>query len=278
MQESTAASRLLLLGSEASRAMSPALWNPLLHRLGSTWSYSGWDVPADAEMGPVRDRLLERDVIAANVTMPHKHWAAETADDATEEVRLSGACNLLVREGCRLYGHNTDITAAAVLLGRSRQRHVLLLGAGGAARAALIALKGNVGTVAITDRDRYAARELLDLALDLGMEAQAVSWQKAQDEAAEASLIVNATPIGKNRSDGAVWGDGPLAPDAVFYDFVYAGHVTAGVARARKLGIRSVDGWDHLREQALAMVPLLGLDGQATSLLPEILEQLREKH
>ena len=275
MEPSTEASRLVLVGSAASKAMSPGLWNPVLQKLGSGWTYEAWDVPPGGDLAGVRRRLLDPGIVAANVTMPHKHWAAETADAATDAVRRSGACNLLVRQGSELVGHNTDITAVSVLLGRQFQRHALLLGAGGAARAVLVALSGNVGTVSITDRDPRAAEELLALAGSLGVDARNVTWQQAQDLARDVSLVVNATPIGKDASDAPAWGGKPLAPDAVLYDFVYAGHTTASVARARELGIRSVDGWDHLREQAVAMVPLLGLDGQARLLLQQTLERLR---
>ncbi|NUT70531.1 shikimate dehydrogenase [Pseudarthrobacter sp. C4D7] len=270
--------RLVLIGSAASQAMSPALWNPVLAELGGGWTYEAWDVPAGADLAPVRDRLLEPDIVAANVTMPHKHWAAATADDATSPVRLSGACNLLVRRDGRLAGHNTDVTAVKVLLADGYQRHAVLLGAGGAARAALVAIKGTVGKVSIADRDVRAAEELLELARGFGTEAEAVPWQDAQELASTASLIINATPVGKKTTDGPVWGGGSLAPGAVLYDYVYARHVTASVERARELGARCIDGWDHLREQAVAMVPLLRLDERARDLLRQSLAALREKH
>ena len=278
MEPSTHAFRLALIGSAASQAMSPMLWNPVLARLGTGWSYEAWDVPPEGDLARVRRQLLEPEMVAANVTMPHKHWAADTADAADEPVRLSGACNLLVRNGGRLEGHNTDITAAQVLLGAECRQHALLLGAGGAARAALIAIRANVGAVSITDRDPRAVAELLDLARTLGIEARGVTWEQAQDAAPGASLIVNATPIGKSPSDAPVWGGAALAPDTVLYDFVYARHPTASVACAQAMGIRCIDGWDHLREQAVAMVPLLGLDAGAGALLQETLGRLRSTH
>ena len=251
------------------------LWNPVLGRLGTGWTYEAWDVPPDGDLASVRDRLLEPGIIAANVTMPHKHWAADAAENATKEVLLSGACNLLLRRGSTLFGHNTDIMAVRSLLGGGFQRHVLLMGAGGAARAVLIGLRGQAGTVTISDRDPRAMEELLGLAKELGIAARSVDWDEARALAPEASLLVNATPIGKSVSDGPVWGDGPLASDAVVYDFVYAGHVTGTLSRARGLGARCIDGWDHLYEQAVAMIPLLGLDGRARELLKESLVRVR---
>ena len=272
-----AASRLVLIGSAASKAMSPGLWNPVLRELGNGWTYEPWDVPAGGDLHTTKARLLHPDILAANVTMPHKHWAAGAADRVTAPVRLSGACNLLVREGGELVGHNTDITAVEVLLDGAAHRHALLLGAGGAARAALIALRGKAGAVSITDQDPRAAKDLMDLGLELGVDTRTVTWRAAQDLAAGVSLVVNATPIGKDSSDGPAWGSAPLAPDAVLYDFVYARHATASVARARGLGVRCIDGWDHLREQAVAMVPLLDLDVRVRGLLQERLQHLRER-
>lgn len=102
MENQTPGYRLFLIGSEASRAMSPGLWNPVFEQLGSSWTYEAWDVPAGQDMAGVRAALL---------------------------------------------------------------------GAGGAARAALIALRGLTGKVTVTDRNPQASQQLLDLAASLGMDA-----------------------------------------------------------------------------------------------------------
>lgn len=251
--------------------MSPELWNPVLEQLAIGWSYGAWDVPAGASMSEVRAKLLETDVLAANVTMPHKQWAARTADTVTESVRLSGAANLLVRHDKQLDAHNTDVTAVTALHGDRAERHALMLGAGGAARATLVALKGRAGRVTIADRDSEASHQLQELAVSLGMDARAATWDEAQREAPGASLIVNATPLGKSSHDGPVWGRTALADDAMVYDFVYAKHVTASIARAQEQGLRYADGWDHLREQAAAMIPILGMPPQTGLLLERTL-------
>lgn len=271
MDDEKSGNRLFLIGSVASKAMSPALWNPVLGQLGCRWTYQPWDVPAGGDMAEVRSRLLEPDVIAANVTMPHKQWAAQTADSMTEAVSASGASNMLVRLGGRLAAHNTDVTAFSKLVGFRHQRHVLMLGAGGAARAALVALRGRTGKVTITDRDVTSSRQLFTLARNLDMEAEVVTWDQAQHQAHQVSLVVNATPLGKSANDGPAWGPAPLATDAFVYDFVYASHVTASIASARKQGLQAADGWDHLREQAAAMIPILGLEQRTDKLLQQAL-------
>lgn len=107
------------------------------------------------------------------------------------------------------------------------------------------------------------------------MAAKVVAWEAAQVLAPTVSLIVNATPIGKSPSDPPVWGEARLSRDAFVYDYVYAGEATASIRGAREQGIACVDGWDHLREQAVAMLPLLGLDRRAASLVVGTLKTLR---
>jgi shikimate dehydrogenase len=275
MENRTPAHRLFLIGSAASSAMSPGLWGPAFGELGTSWTYEAWDVPAGHDMSGVRAAMLAADVVAANVTMPHKQWAAATADTVTEPVRLSGASNLLVRNGRRLDGHNTDITAVAELLGGRHQRHALMLGAGGAARAALVALAGLADRFTVTDKDPRASQQLVDLAARLGIQAAAVPWSESRECAAGASLIVNATPLGKGIDDEPAWGQAQLSPDAFVYDFVYAGHTTATIACARAQGLACADGWDHLQAQAAAMIPILGLAPETGTLLRRTLTQLR---
>jgi shikimate dehydrogenase len=277
MESHSSGARLFLIGSDASHAMSASLWNPVLKALGSTWRYEGWDVPAETRMSGVRKRLLADDVVAANVTMPHKQWAAHTADTVSEPVRLSGAANLLINRGNELAAYNTDVAAVAEILGDRPQRHAVMLGAGGAARATVVALRGRVSRLTVADRDAGAAADLSSLAAGLGVAAEALPWSEAQGQARNASLIVNATPIGKGAEDEAVWGDGELAPDAVVYDFVYAGHVTASISSADRQGLTCVDGWDHLQAQAAAMVPLLGLAPDARRLLAKTLREIRAR-
>lgn len=278
MENHPPAHRLFLIGSDASAAMSPGLWGPVLEQVGSSWTYEAWDVPAGQDMSGVRAAMLEADVVAANVTMPHKQWAAGTADTVTEQVRISGAANLLVRRGRRLSAHNTDITAVAELLDGRHQRHALMLGAGGAARAALVALAGLADRVTVTDRDPRASQQLLELATSLGMKAGAVTWDEARDSAPGASLIVNATPLGKSSADEPAWGSAELSPDAFVYDFVYAGHTTATIAAARAQGLPCADGWDHLRAQAEAMIPILGLKPETGALLGRTLTVIRTEN
>jgi shikimate dehydrogenase len=268
---------LVLIGSDASKAMSPPLWNSAFKHLGNGWTYEAWDVPANNDMTAIRKALLAPDIVAANVTMPHKQWAATTAESTSRMVRLSGAANTLVSYEGGLAAHNTDIIAVATLLGNRQHRSTLLLGAGGAARAALVALDGRTGRVTITDRDLAAAKKLVILADGMGLTAEAVPWSEGQSRAADASLVVNATSIGKDIDDAPAWGDVRLSPDGFVYDFVYAGHETASIISAREQGLECADGWDHLQLQAEAMIPLLGLALKTRKILHKSMSTIKTR-
>ena len=230
--------RLFLIGSDASHAMSPSLWNPVLKELGSPGVTRAGTCPPGQACPAVRARLLDGDVVAANVTMPHKQWAAQAADTVSEPVRLSGAANLLIGRGNELAAYNTDITAVATLLGDRPQRHAVMFGAGGAARAALVALRGRVTRVTVatgTPARRPISPPLLP----------AWAWPPRRCPGLKPSArpgtphsLSMPPPSAKEQATAPVWGDGALAEDAVVYDFVYAGHVTASIAAATRQGLR----------------------------------------
>lgn len=275
MSHSINATQLFIIGSHASQTMSPNLWNPVFEALDNHWSYEPRDVPAHSPMQEIRNSLLSTRVIGANVTMPHKQWAAGIADERSEQVSLSGAANLLIRQGGKLHAYNTDLIAVATKLATRMHDHVVFLGAGGAARAALVALKEHIGTVTIADRDPEAANQLLSLATRMGVRGKGVDWSRAAQATAQASLVINATPIGKHAEDGAAWGTAQLAPGTHIYDFVYSAHTTGTIKAAIEQGLEYSDGWEHLLLQAEAMVPLLGLPEQSKTQLQQSLQRIR---
>lgn len=266
--------RLGLIGEHASEAMSPRLWAPVLRTVRPTWSYEPWDVGADGVVG-LRDRLLEGDVMAFNVTMPHKRWAAAAADTASGPVRMSGAANLLIHEAGRLAAHNTDIDAMRAAVRDVEGESATVLGAGGAGRAAVIALRGRASAIRLADPNREALRGTADFALTQGIAVEEVDWEGRGDAVSSSSIAVNATPVGMRATDTAIWGTDDLSAVGLVYDFVYAEHETANAVVARLAGTTLVDGWEHLLRQAQAMIPLLGLPDAVHWMLGRSLAEIR---
>jgi shikimate dehydrogenase len=180
-----------------------------------------------------------------NVTVPHKEAAARACETLDEVAARCGAANTLVRTATGWRGTNTDAPATAELLaaaGVGRGTRALLLGAGGAARAAawaLLSLGAEVGVAARrTDAAEALCRDLAG-AGGAGALAEPVPWDDVEEASRAAAVVVNATSVGLPGKPGAL---PPLALHAgqLACDFVYGD--TAFAALARTAGARLVSG------------------------------------
>src|SRR5213593_1059930 len=170
--------------------------NAAFAKLGLPHRYSVRDV-TDAQLGATLERMRRADVLGANVTIPHKEAALRLVDEASDEARRVGAVNTIVRRGERLIGDNTDrigfhrgLESAGIL--EISNVDVLVLGAGGAARACVLdLLSGNDVLVAGRTIER-AERLVASMPPEKSGTARAVTWDDA---------LVNATPLGMHGED-----------------------------------------------------------------------------
>ena len=231
------AKRLGVLGWPVAHSLSPRIQNAALRAAG----LRGWRY----QLLPVAPELFDQVVRAlgpagfrgANVTLPHKPAALELATVRSERARAIGAANTLLFEADgSISADNTDAPALiAALPFDITDTTALVLGAGGAARAAVWALiDAGASDVAVWNR---TSRRALELGSELG--ATAVR------EARPADILVNCTSVGLG-NDGSL--DGlPLKPSDLgsfrcVVDFVYAERETALVVAAGALDIPTVDG------------------------------------
>lgn len=176
-----------------------------------------------------------------NVTAPFKEQALAAADDASNTAQLCGSANLLVFDGGRVRADSTDGAGLmAALVEQAPEldvsgRPVLILGAGGAARAAAAALKAAGAEVGVLNRTPERAERL---AADLGMRVA------APDDLARAALVVNALS-----APPQIDVDG-LRSDAVLMDMTYRPLLTPFLAAGRARGLTTVDGLAMLIGQA----------------------------
>ena len=240
-----------LLGHPVAHSLSPAMHNAAFRSLGLPHRYEALDVTADALPGMV-ERIRSGDVLGANVTVPHKEvilTLVDTWDGPTAEI---GAANTLSRtpDGLRVLGSNTDAVGFAYATRDLplEGARVLLLGAGGAARAALVVLFGRGARISITNRTAERARGLArSFAHPVDREPRVVEWERREDLAG-IDVIVNATSLGLH-------GEDPLAratirPDLVIVDLIPTAAPTALAHRARAAGATVVDGLPMLLQQA----------------------------
>jgi shikimate dehydrogenase len=210
------------------------MMNAAFAELGLDWRYLALPVPPANFAETVR-ALHGSGYRAANVTIPHKLAALEAADELTDAARSIGAVNTLTLTGDgRILGDNTDAGGLLDALGEPVPGSALVLGAGGAARAAAWALREAGSEVTVWNRTAERAEAL---ARELGVSAGT----------ADAELLVNATSVGLHRDDSL---QGlPLVDAGVVADLVYGNGPTPFARWAGERGARLVDGLEVLVRQ-----------------------------
>ena len=224
-----------VLGFPVGHSRSPAMMNAAFAELGLDWRYLHLPVPPGLFAETVR-ALPGSGYRGANVTIPHKLAAYRLADELTEAAAQVGAVNTLSFEDGRIGGDNTDAGGLMDALGAERPATALVLGAGGAARAAVWALRESGAEVTVWNRTHERARALAD---EFGV--------AAAERPGAADLLVNASAVGLSRdADQEAL---PLVEAATVVDLVYGPEPTALVRRAQERGARVVDGIEILVRQ-----------------------------
>ncbi|MDZ7780047.1 MAG: shikimate dehydrogenase [Gemmatimonadota bacterium] len=248
----TAATRLLvLLGDPVGHSASPDMQNAGFAKAGVDGVYVTLSCGADELAGLVRG--IARAGGGGNVTLPHKQRAAGLLDEASEAVWRTGACNTFWGdEKGRVHGDNTDVEGfrralRSFLSEPIAGRRVLLLGAGGAARAVLLALmREEVEGVTLFNRTPEHARAV---ARRIGGERARVLDEASNLKGMEFDLVVNATPLGLAPDDPSPIDFGALGTVGAAMDLVYAPQPTAFVRAADRQGVRVTDGLEMLVQQ-----------------------------
>ncbi len=214
--------------------------NAAFRSLGMDWAYELLDVPP-ADLARAVDRLRDEDVAGANVTIPHKQAVMEQMDAIDADAVRARAVNTIKRTGKKLVGSNTDIAAIRAAVAEAgiqpKGAAVVILGAGGSARAAAVALEGARVTFVSRHPD------------GVDVPGHVIAWDDPSTATLtrSADLLVNATPLG--RRDEMPIRPGAMPRAGAVVDLVYVTGGTPLVRKARSLGIRTVDGWKILLEQ-----------------------------
>lgn len=249
--------RLVLLGHPVSHSLSPAFQNAALRRAGLPVRYETLDV-APEDLDATLDALV-RENVWGNVTIPHKERVAARCSRVTPLAERVGAVNTFWVERGSLVGDNTDVGGFRELLAATatnieRARPVAVLGAGGAAAAAIVALEED-GFTDIRVHGRTPARAAALCARFSAAHATSDVDATVRD----AALVVNATPAGLDGISMPVSPD-TIRRDAVVLDMVVGPNETPLVRAARARGIQAADGLEMLLAQgALAFQRWFGI-------------------
>ena len=248
----TAASNVVgVIGYPVSQSLSPLLHQAAFDALGLDWVSVGFAVPV-GEVRRALEGMRALRIVGLSVTMPHKSDAADAVDELTPLARRLGAVNCVINREGSLLGDSTDGAGLLAALEEGsgltpKGRRCVVIGAGGAARAAVVALADAGATqVAVVNRTRPRADEAAALAGEVGVTA-------GIDAVSEADIVVHATPVGMSGS-GAETEDPFVGihfhEGQVVMDLVYVPKETPLLKVARSSGARVVGGLGMLVRQA----------------------------
>ena len=250
--------QLGVIGYPLSHTLSPVFQQAALDYHAIPVTYSAWPTPPESLLQTV-ECLRGEEYMGFNITIPHKEQLLDLVDDVNDMARNVGAVNTVVNSNGVLTGHNTDTYGFVRSLKEKadfdpRGKSVLLLGAGGAARAAAYALAGE-GVERLTIANRTVARAE-SLAEDVGSIFEEIEAVSLENVSGDADLIVNSTSVGMASGDGA--GQTPIKAasiprDALAYDMVYTPAETPFLRSAQAAGARVLGGlWMLIYQGAAA--------------------------
>ena len=247
--------RLVIIGQPVAHSLSPVFQRAALREAGLSISYDREDIAPD-QLAEALTRIAAEGG-GGNITIPHKEAAANLVARCTPLARRVGAVNAFWTEHGALVGHNTDVAGAAATVEalcprdvvHAREMSVVLIGAGGAAAATLVALH-DLGYRHITIVARNPARARA-LSARLAIDAQVVSLHAVDVAVREAALVINATPVGL-RDDAFPVSVRALPARCAAFDLVYRPGLTPWIAACRRAGLRAEDGLRMLVEQGAA--------------------------
>ncbi|MBA4064292.1 MAG: shikimate dehydrogenase [Isosphaera sp.] len=250
-------------GDPVGHSLSPLLHNQMYRRLGADALYLPFRVPRGSLAAAV-EAYADIPVDGYSVTVPHKEAAAELAREKDPEVEVTGAANTLVRlpDG-KFRASNTDQAAAvesirASLAARAGggaatqvgQLSVLVLGAGGAARALAFGLHREGAQLTIAGRTFDRAKKLAEEA-----KCKAVDWHARHSVTFD--LLVNCTPVGMHPNvDEAPVHFSVLKPDVTVFDTIYTPETTLLIREARARKCHTITGVDMFVRQAAKQIEL----------------------
>ncbi len=263
-----------VLGDPVGHSLSPKLHGYWLKKYNIPGSYEAIQIAPDMLQRTLRG-LPRKKFKGVNLTIPHKEAANLYVDERDDSAKRVGAINTVtVMEGGKLKGSNTDAYGFYANLKEQapqlaiKGKRVVVLGAGGAARAVCVALQDmEAADIIIINRTKEKAERIAGA---VGKPCRVEMWEKRDDLLEAASLLVNATPLGMKGQQPLNISLHALPTDAAVADLVYKPLETELLRQAKARGNLAIDGLGMLIWQAVpAFAAWFGVT-------PEVDDQLRK--
>ena len=244
-----------IIGDSVRHSLSPAIYNTIFDYYGINAGFVSIRVKR-SELRYIKDIIKTNSLSGFTCTMPHKREIIRYLDWISVNASEIGSVNVVINQDDALIGYNTDgggMLGAIMSTGYCvKDIRAVILGAGGAARAAAYALAAVANSVSIVARRHEQAHRLSTLIESWGCRSEAYGWRDMSSACKNAGLFINATPIGmegqSDFDDEAALG--MLNKNALVLDMVYKPRETLLVRLAREIGLRCENGLGMLLEQA----------------------------
>jgi shikimate dehydrogenase len=257
--------QLGVFGDPVEHSLSPQMQNAALRDRKIDMQYARFYI-APNELQEALNVVRQLKFAGLNLTVPHKVAAVGLMDEIDDEAKQIGAVNTVKIDNGKLLGSNTDGKGFARAIRDEfvvdlRDLRVMVLGAGGAARAiARQCAKENCERLVIANRTFEKAKELVDELQKFFMgprvlgpvaRLQAIVWEESafRFQIGHIDLVVNVTPLGLNRADPPPIPARLLAPHLMIYDTLYSDHSTPFISAATEAGARKANGLSMLLHQ-----------------------------
>ena len=243
-----------IIGWPVEHSRSPMIHGHWLKRYKINGSYSKVAIEPQEVENFLRS-LETNGYVGCNVTLPHKEAAFQIADEKDESAVAVGAANTLWLEGSKLCATNTDTLGYMTYLNvtvpdwAGHNAPVCILGAGGAARAIIHGfLSAGVSEVRVFNRSIGKAESL---ATHFGSRVKAYDWFERNERSRDAGVLVNTTTLGMKNAGEPGIDFAAFDSRCVVSDIVYVPLETEFLRKARRRGLRTVDGLGMLLHQAV---------------------------
>ena len=240
-----------LIGHPVKHSLSPIMHNAAFKEVGidDKYCYVTFDV-LESDLKQVIAAVKVLNIRGLNVTIPHKRAVMEYLDLIDATAQSIGAVNTIVNNQGFLRGYNTDVLGVTNTLKEaefdSTNKRIIILGAGGAARAVSFAMANKAAEIRIINRGQQKAMALCnDLLVNFIVEAQyhQLSEKTLREEIQTADLLVNCTPVGMwpNVNDTLLTQEN-IPETITIFDTVYNPLETKLLKEAKKSGARTISG------------------------------------
>jgi shikimate dehydrogenase len=242
-----------VIGDPIDHSLSPNIHNAAFRHLKLDHTYIAYKIPA-GELSAGIEALKAIKIAGFNVTIPHKIEMMKFLDEMDTTCKIIGAVNTVLNEDGKLKGYNTDMIGFLDPIKKKnltiKDSQVLLLGAGGAARAIVTAMvKEKAGKITIVNRTLENANKLAEFAKKIGGNVDTVSIQEANKLITDYKFIINSTSIGMRNEPSPISTEN-ISKDSIVYDIVYQPINTDLIKKSKENGATIIYGYEMLLSQA----------------------------